>query len=124
MRQLDTVGGNAKRKTRDSLFPIQLSLSDSPINAKSGHDVGTRTTPLTMTKRKSTQFHPLARAHTDEKLIYRGRFPRTVRRWYIKLSANLWRIISNKYIFFVGNSHQLPAIPHLRETRRKDEQVG
>ena len=40
--------------------PLSLSLSLSfytPMNAKSGHD-GVRTTPLTMTKRKSTQFHP------------------------------------------------------------------
>lgn len=69
-----------------------LSLSLSPaMNAKSGHD-GVRTTPLTMTKRKSTQFHPLARAHTDEKLIYYERFLPSLLRRPANGTLNLPRI--------------------------------
>lgn len=50
-------------------------LPDSSMNAESGRN-GVTTTPLTTTKRKSTQFHiPFARAHINEKLIYRNALP-------------------------------------------------
>lgn len=113
-----------------SLPPSPLSLSLSPaMNAKSGHD-GVRTTPLTMTKRKSTQFHPpSACTHGRKADLLRALPPlppAPSSQWYIKLATNLWRIISNEYIFFTGNSHQLRVTAYLHgiwKTNRKKEGI-
>lgn len=134
------VRGNATHETQihcswhsrislpSSLSPLSLSLSPA-MNAKSGHD-GVRTTPLTMTKRKSTQFHPpSACTHGRKADLLRALPPlppAPSSQWYIKLATNLWRIISNEYIFFTGNSHQLRVTAYLHgiwKTNRKKEGI-